>query len=304
MTLNRINFILKKVRDNDVLYVRSPYFYLEDNMKKIALIAGAVVAVLALTGCSKKQEAAKKGEFTVEAGKLKVAMEIGYPPFEYFAEDGKTPTGFDVELGKAVSERLGLSVEFVDTAWDGILAGLDTDRYDCIMSAMTITDERKANYDFSTPYIGNGQAIILTKDSKLSIAAPEDLKGLKVGYQAETTSDFYLEKYAAAHGFTYVQNEYDKVMNAYKDLEFGRIDAVISDSLVAVSYLGKPDIVFKQVWAGTPDDYFGVCVKKGNKALLDKINSAIADMKADGTMTRIYMKIFNVDLSDSIKDVQ
>ena len=93
-------------------------------------------------------------------------------------------------------------------------------------------------------------------------------------------------------------------MNAYKDLEFGRIDAVISDSLVAVSYLGKPDTVFKQVWAGTPDDYFGVCVKKGNKALLDKINSAIADMKADGTMTRIYMKIFNVDLSDSIKDVQ
>lgn len=272
-------------------------------MKKISktLTFTLGLAALVFTGCNKT---APKGEYTIEQGKLKVAMEVGYPPFEYYADDGKTPCGFDVELGKAVSKKLGLNVEFIDTAWDGILAGLDTDRYDVIMSAMTITEERKQNYTFSNPYIGNGQAIILRKDSALNISKPEDLAGLKVGYQAETTSDFYLEKYAKEHNFTYVQNEYDKVMNAYADLKFGRVDAVISDSLVAVDYLGKPDSEYKQVWAGTPDEYFGVCLKKGNTKLEEKVNAALQELVSDGTLSEIYVKVFGVDLAYTISDAQ
>lgn len=266
-------------------------------MKKLALIA-AVLSVFALTSCSKKEA---KGEYTITAGKLKVAMEVGYPPFEYYAADGVTPIGFDAELGKEVAKRMGLEVEFIDTAWDGILAGLDIDRYDCIMSAMTITDDRKKNYDFTQPYIGNGQALILTKDSKHNIKDIKDVAGLKVGYQAETTSDFYIEKASKALGFTFEPCEYDKVMNAYDDLKFGRIDVVISDSLVAVDYLGKENSPFVQVWAAEPDEYFGVCMKKGNTKLQEKINSIITDMKNDGTLKSIYMKIFNMDLSDSIK---
>jgi len=269
-------------------------------MKKIILAVAALLMTVSVSSFAKGKKV-EKGEYTIEKGKLKVAMEIGYPPFEYFAEDGRTPEGFDVELAKEIGKRLGLTVEFVDTAWDGILAGLDTDRYDVIMSAMTITDERKVNYDFAQPYVGNAQAIILSKNSKVSVTKPEDLSGLRVGYQAETTSDFFIEKYAKDHGFKFKANEYDKVMNAYDDLQFGRVDAVVSDALVAVDYLGKPNTVFVQVWAGTPDEYMGPCVKKGNKALLDKINKAIDDIKADGTMKKIYEKVFGVDLSYTIQ---
>ena len=269
-------------------------------MKKTILAVMSVAAILALSSCSKKDKV-QKGEFTQEAGKLKIAMEVGYPPFEYYAEDGKTPAGFDVELGKEIAKRLGLEAEFLDVAWDGIFAGLTTDRYDVVMSAATITPERQAAYDFSQPYIGNGQALILQKDSTLPWNKPEDAAGKKIGYQAETTSDFFIEKYAAAHNFEFIPCEYDKVMNAYDDLKFGRIDCVISDNLVSVSYLNVPDSEFKRVWTGVPDEYFGVCMKQGNKVLQDKINKVIDDMKADGTMAKIYIKIFGEDLSDSIK---
>lgn len=268
-------------------------------MKKTLLAVLTVLALAAFVSCSKSSKV-QKGEFTQEAGKLKIAMEIGYPPFEYYAEDGKTPTGFDVALGKEIAKRLGLEAEFLDVAWDGIFAGLTTDRYDVVMSAATITPERVANYDFSQPYIGNGQALILKKDSTMDWNKPEDAAGKKIGYQAETTSDFFIEKYAATHNFEFVPCEYDKVMNAYDDLKFGRIDCVVSDNLVSVSYLNVPDSEFKRVWTGTPDEYFGVCMKKGNAALQEKINKAIDDMKAEGTMSKIYIEIFGEDLSDSI----
>lgn len=265
-------------------------------MKKITIIS-LFFAVLCSVSCSKKVE---KGEFTVQKGKFCIAMEIGYPPFEYYDDDGTTPIGFDVLLGKELAKRLDLQVEFIDTAWDGIFAGLDTDRYDAVISAATLTPERLENYDFSQPYIGNGQAIILLKDSTLPITKMADLSGLKVGYQAETTSDFYTKKVSAAEGWTYVENAYDKVMNAYDDLKFGRIDAVVSDSLVAVNYLSPKNSPFKQVFMGTPDEYFGVCMKKGNSELVNKVNSALDEMKKDGTLKKLYEQIFGMDLSNSI----
>lgn len=265
-------------------------FFWRMNMKKTFAIIAAVVMGLSLVGCSKKSDEKV----------LRIGMEIGYPPFEYYAEDGKTPSGFDVQLGKAIADKLGYKVEYVDTAWDGIFAGLDTDKYDIIMSATTITEERLQNYAFSTPYIGNGQAIILAKNSTLNITKPEDLSGMRVGYQAETTSDIFMTK-KAAEGLKFEPEEYDKVMNAYDDLKLGRCDAVCSDSLVAVSYLGKPDTEYKQVWAGTPDEYFGVCIKKSNTELVDKVNKALEELKADGTLKQIYLNVFGVDMSDSIK---
>ncbi len=261
-------------------------------MKKILSFVCASIAVLAFVSCSKKVE---KGEFTIEKGVLKIGMEIGYPPLEYYDTDGKTPIGFDVELGKAVAEKLGLKAEFIDTAWDGIFAGLQTDKYDCIMSGSTITPERLESMDFSQPYIGNGQAIILKKDSKLKVSSPADLKNLTVGYQAETTSDIFMTKQAAA-GLKFKPAEYDKVINAYDDLKLGRCDAVVSDALVSASYLAPADTEYKMVWQGKADEYFGVAIKKGNAKLVEKINQAIDEMRADGTLKAISIKIFGADL--------
>ena len=266
-------------------------------MKKLTLVAGICMLACAFMGCSKKTE---KGEFTVQKGKLTIGMEIGYPPFEYYAEDGKTPVGFDVELGTEIAKRLKLDAEFIDTAWDGIFAGLNTERYDVVISAATITPERVENFLFSNPYIGNGQAIIVRKDSNLKIKQFSDLQGLKVGYQAETTSDIYTKKHSAGQ-FKYIENAYDKVMNAYDDLRLKRIDAVVSDDLVAVNYLAPEDSPFKRVWGGTPDEYFGICMKNDNTVLQGKINAVLEEMKADGTLKSIYIKIFGMDLSSSIQ---
>lgn len=272
-------------------------------MKKVFSALGTVLLVLSLFSCSKKVE---KGEFTVEKGKFKVAMEIGYPPFEFYAKDGKTPAGFDVALGTELANRLGLEVEIIDTAWDGIFAGLNTNRYDVVISAATITPDREKNFIFSTPYIANGQAIILRKDSNISIKEFSDLKGLKVGYQAETTSDFYTKKHSAGV-FTYIENGYDKVMNAYDDLRLGRIDAVVSDNLVSVDYLMKDAETFEKVWESDPDEFFGVCMKKDNTVLKEKVDSALKDMKSDGTLESMYFKIFGPlggELYNSIFDAE
>ena len=264
-------------------------------MKKIVIAAAVLASALSFIGCNKKAEA---GEFTVEKGKLKIGMEIGYPPMEYYDADGKTPVGFDIELGKAVAAKLGLEAEFVDTAWDGIFAGLETNKYDCVMSAATITPERLESMEFSKPYIGNGQAIIVNTESGFKPASPAELEGKTVAYQAETTSDLFMTKQAQA-GLKFTPAEFDKVINAFDELKLNRCDAVVADALVYANYANDP--AFASTWVGNADEYFGVAIRKGNSALLDKVNAAIDEMKADGTMKSLYLKIFNADLSDTIK---
>ena len=122
-------------------------------MKKIAKIAGLILAGMVLAqgvfaGGGKQQES---GGLTVVKGTLSIGMEIGYPPMEYKDVDGITPIGFDVQLGKALADKLGLQVKYLDTAWDGIFAGVNTGKYDVIISAVTITDERLKAFNFSTP---------------------------------------------------------------------------------------------------------------------------------------------------------
>lgn len=264
-------------------------------MKKIAVVVAAFAAVLALSSCNKKVEA---GEFTVEKGKLKVGMEIGYPPMEYYDADGKTPIGFDIELGKVVAEKLGLEVEFVDTAWDGIFAGLETNKYDCVMSAATITPERLESMEFSKPYVGNGQAIVVRADRDFRPSSPSELEGKTVAYQAETTSDIFMQKQAQA-GLKFTPAEFDKVINAYDELKLGRCDAVVSDALVYANYANDPSFI--STWVGSADEYFGVAIRKGNTVLLEKVNAALDEMLADGSMTELYLKIFGADMSDTVK---
>ncbi len=266
-------------------------------MKKLIIALAAAACLSVLTGCGKKNVS---NGITITDGVLKVGCEVGYPPFEYYDVDGKTPIGFDMELAKEVASRLGMKCEIIDTAWDGILAGLDTDKYDCIMSAMTITPDRSANYAFTRPYIGNGQSIVVLKTSQLAISSPAELTGLQVGYQDETTSDIFMTK-QAQEGLKFTPAEYDKVLNAFDDLRLGRIDAVCADALVSVSYLSSPDSPFKMIWQGTPDEYFGICVKKSNTELQQKMDKIVAEMFEDGSLLKISEKIFNADMISTAK---
>lgn len=247
------------------------------------ILAGCMVMMLAMTlftACGSKKET------------LKVGMEIGYPPFEYFDADGTTPIGVDVELAGAIAEELGLEVELIDTAWDGIFAGLAKGDYDCIMSAVTITPDRLLEFDFSEPYIQNYQCVVSLKDGAVKPASLEELAGLKVGYQEETTSDTYLTDYILETGASIETYEYAKVIQVFDELELGRIDAIICDSTVASSYMGEGSI-YEITWQQTDQaEEFGVCIQKGNTELVEKINEALETLKSNGKLDEILSKYF------------
>ncbi|MDR2095850.1 MAG: transporter substrate-binding domain-containing protein [Treponema sp.] len=242
----------------------------------------------------------QSGGLTTEKGILTIGMEIGYPPMEYLAEDGKTPIGFDVDMAKALGAKLGLEVKFIDTAWDGIFAGVDTGKYDCIISSVTITPERLAAHNFTKPYIGNAQSIVVLKNSSIKVGSPEDLEGLGVAYQAETTSDTYMAQFAEK-GLQFTPYEYDKVMNCFDELKLNRVDAIICDSLVSVDYIAPPDSPFEIVWQGPATETFGICLKKGNDALTQALDKALDELFADGTMLKISQNTFKMDLVSGVR---
>ncbi|MDF2944111.1 MAG: glutamine transporter substrate-binding protein [Herbinix sp.] len=156
-------------------------------------------------------------------------------PFEQYDEDGITPIGLDCDIIEAIAKDMGLEVEYVDTAWDGIFAGLDTDKYDCIISGVTITEERIAKYDFTQSYIQNYQCMVIMKDGKVTAKSPDELSGLKVGYQSETTSDIYVTD-LIDKGSTVTPFEYEKILECFSDLKARRIDAVVCDSTVTYPF--------------------------------------------------------------------
>jgi polar amino acid transport system substrate-binding protein len=262
------------------------------NMKKVIL---AVLAIL-LAGGILFAGGSKQGSggLTIKPGVLMVGMEIGYPPMEYLDSNGN-PVGFDVEMAGLIAEKLGLKLELVDTAWDGIFAGVDTGKYDCIMSSVTITDERLAAHNFSRPYIGNAMSMVLLKGSKITAKNPQELSGLGVAYQAETTADFYMAR-LASEGLKFTPYEYDKVINCFDELKLGRVDAIVVDSLVAVDYIAPADTPFEIVWQGPADEKFGICLKKGNDALTSAINKALDELFAEGVMHKLSQKIFKLDM--------
>jgi polar amino acid transport system substrate-binding protein len=249
-------------------------------------------------GDSSKQ--AQDGGLTIKPGVLSVGMEIGYPPMEYFDTDGKTPIGFDVNMAKAIAAKLGLQAEFVDTAWDGIFAGVDTGKYDCIISAVTVTPERQVAYNFTKPYIGNAQALVLLKDSAITAAAPEELTGLRVAYQGETTTDIYMTKLVEA-GLSLEPYEYDKVLNCFDDLRLGRLDAIVCDILVAFDYIAPADSPFQIVWQGEAEEVFAICFKKGNDQLTNAVDQTLDALFADGTILKISQDVFKMDMVSSAR---
>jgi len=247
----------------------------------IVLLAGAVLFV----GCAKKSDG-----LTIKPGFLSIGMEIGYPPMEYFGPDGSTPIGFDVDMGKAIAEKLGLRAEFIDVAWDGIFAGVDTNRYDAIMSSVTITEARKLAHNFSNPYFVNTLAMVLLKDSPVTARTPEECVGLNVAFQADTTADFYMQDLEEDIGLRYFPRRYEKVMSCFDELKLGRVDVIITDLPVAIDYVAAQNSPFVIVWENPEPEIFGICMKKGKDALTEAINGALEELFDDGTMSAISIE--------------
>ena len=234
---------------------------------------------------------------TIKDGTLMVGVEIGYPPMEYFDTDGATPIGFDVEVANALADYLGLDLELVDTSWDGIFAGVDTGKYDCIISCVSITDERKEQFNLTKPYVSNHTVLIVPNDSEID--SMEALNGHSTAVQAETTADDYMKEHGAELGAELFQ--YDKVINCFDDLKTGRTDSVFTDSVVAAYYLGDEASNYKTVWENDELEPIGICLKKGNDGLTQAIDDALDALSADGTLGTIAEKYFGTDLTAGLR---
>jgi polar amino acid transport system substrate-binding protein len=204
-------------------------------------------------------------------------------------------------MAKAIAANLGLEVELVDTAWDGIFAGVDTGKYDCIMSSVTYTEERALIFNFTKPYIANSQLLVVRKDSKVKPKTLEEVKGLRLTYQAETTSDTMATEWIAATKANVEVFEYDKVMNCFDDLTLNRVDVILVDSVVAAEYLSRPNNPYEITAEVSNDEVLAICIKKGNDALTTVLNSALDALYADGTLQRISQDVFGTDVVSSVR---
>ena len=262
---------------------------------RVKVVALSVLAAVLFTAGVYAGGSKQSGGLTLKPGVLSIGMEIGYPPMEYYDNDGKTPIGFDVEMGKAIAAKMGLKAEFIDVGWDGIFAGVDTNRYDAIMSSVTITPARVEAHNFSKPYIANTLAMVLMKNSTVSARTPEACAGLDVAFQADTTADFYMEE-LASKGLKYNPRRYEKVMSCFDELRLGRVGVILTDLLVAFDYIAPANSPFEIVWRSAEPEVFGICMKKGNNALSEAIDKTLEEMFNDGTMAKISDKIFGMDL--------
>ncbi|MDR1469462.1 MAG: ABC transporter substrate-binding protein [Spirochaetaceae bacterium] len=248
-------------------------------------------------GCT-KQKQQSQGLSLVD-GVLSVGIEVGYPPMEYYDADGKTLIGFDIELVKALADKMGLRANFIDTAWEGIMAGLNTDKYDIAMN-ITILPKRQERYNFTKPYIDSAITIVALQSSSLKIEKPEDIAGFRVAYQSDTTAHYFTQT-LRDKGVPFSSFPYDKILNCFDDLKWGRIDLIAVDNIVAYDYTGKENSPFAVIWQGPSDELIGICLKKGNDALTDALNNALDALYENGTLLNISQQIFNRDLVTSIR---
>ncbi|MBB6215211.1 cystine transport system substrate-binding protein [Anaerosolibacter carboniphilus] len=275
-------------------------------MKKIILVVAALLILsLGLMGCgsnvnkqdsnaSPAPDTTAKSESlldTIQAeGKIRFGTEGTYAPFTFHDSTGKL-TGFDVEIAEEIAKRLGVEAEFIETKWDGMFAGLDAKRFDAIANEVSIRPDRLEKYDFSDTYIVS-KAVLIVQESNNEM---KDFAGLK-GKKAAQSLTSNLADIAKANGAEIVQ--IDGFNQAIDLLAAGRVDATINDSL---SFLDlkkqKPELPIKVVAEQQDAAQMGIMFNKGNEELVDAVNKALAEMKADGTYLKISEKWFGTDVS-------
>jgi len=218
-----------------------------------------------------------------------VGTDAAYAPFESQNEKGEI-VGFDIDVVKAVAAKAGIEVKFVNTPWEGIFNALNQGDRDLLVSAVTITDERKQTMDFSTPYFDAQQLIAVPTASKIKNF--DDLKKLKVGVQTGTTGDEAASKLLGKTNANI--KRFESTPLALKELEAGGVDAVVADNGVIINYVNNnASGKFKTVTdASFVAEQYGMALKKGNTALKDKLDKGLADIKTDGTYDKIFAQYF------------
>ena len=265
-------------------------------MKKFrfaAMLLCLSLLLAGLTGCAKGNTAAGDQLARIQdAGTIVIAMEGTWAPWTYH-DEADNLVGYDVEVAQAIAEKLGVTAQFVEGEWDGLLAGLDAGRYDIMVNGVGITPEREEKYSFSTPYAYNRTAVIVRGDYD-EIQSMEDLNGKQT---ANTISSTYAEQ-AEAYGATVTG--VDDLNQTIELLLAGRIDATLNAEVVFADYHNAhPDANIKIAAYSDQVERVAIPVRKGDDSatLLAAIDDALAQLDADGTLTRLSEKYFGTDIS-------
>lgn len=230
------------------------------------------------------QAAAPTGYPAEMVTKIQVATDATWPPFEFIDEATKEIVGYDIDLFNAIAAKAGLEVEFVNTPFDPLLAGVGTCQFDAAISAITITDERKEQMLFSDPYINAGQ-IVVVQSSNTEVKGKDDLVGKTVGAQLATTGE--MEAKAIAN--TTVK-PYDTIDLAFLDLINGQVDAVIADYPTAFGFIAKSPDKIMSVGDVFTDESYGIAVCNKKPEIVEKINAGLKAVIEDGTVAELETK--------------
>jgi polar amino acid transport system substrate-binding protein len=234
-----------------------------------------------------KAEEAPAAEFeTVQKGKLVMVTNAEFPPYEF--HDQNAIVGIDVEIAGAIAEQLGLELEIEDIAFDSIIPEIVSGKADIGAAGMTVTEDRKQNVDFSDTYAHATQVIIVKEDSEIKGVA--DLEGKIMGVQQGTTGDIYV---SGDYGDAAVER-YAKGMEAVQALAQGKVDAVVIDGEPAKQYIKEVEGL-KIIDESYTDEDYAIAIKKGNTAMVEAVNKALAELKSEGKLDEIVAKYIQAE---------
>lgn len=266
------------------------------NTVKVALVMALGALLIMAAGCTKAESAQTTpttGSGPLAGQTLVVATDAPYPPMEMVKSDGSFE-GFDVDIMTTAAKNAGANVEFKTSGFDALIAamGATGGDFDCAISSITITDERKDNMLFSDPYFNANQSMAVPTDSTL--ASTDDLvKGNKVAVQLGTTGEIWANKNLKPKGIEI--KSYDQIPGCFGALSAGDVDAVIADFQVTSDYAKDETRKAKIVQQIETGEQYGIAFPKGSEAEVAAINDGIKKLKEDGTYAKLYKTWFGVE---------
>ena len=252
------------------------------NMKKIiAVLAAIAILAAVIAGCAKKADNKETTEATQEKEVLVMATNAEFPPYEY--HEGDKIVGIDAEIAQAIADKLGMELKIEDVQFDSIIPGVQAKKYDMGMAGMTVTDERLKSVNFSDTYAKGVQAVIVKEGS--DIKTVDDIKGKKIGVQTSTTGDIYASDDYGEENVT----KFDNGAVAVQALLGDKVDCVIIDNEPAKSYVAANEGL-KVLDTAYVEEEYAICFNKENTELQEKVNGALKELIADGTVQKILDK--------------